>query len=158
MTEDRAARLGHRLAAGWPSLRLIASNAILPPATRLLETIREVRCSTTIWESHQDRARGCGIRTGAPTLGAMLRPRLRLRHPRPIVAGVTRIQSRGGPLRTMTPGDTVWIAPDEEHWHGAAPASLTVHLAVYEAETDGTTTVWLEQVTEADYTASAEDD
>ena len=75
-----------------------------------------------------------------------------------VLAGVTLIQSRGGPLRTMAPGDTVWIAPDEEHWHGAAPASLTVHLAVYEAETDGTTTVWLEQVTEADYTASAEDD
>jgi hypothetical protein len=58
----------------------------------------------------------------------------------------------------MAPGDTVWIAPHEEHWHGAAPASLTLHLAVYEAETDGTTTVWLEQVTEADYTAFAEDD
>ena len=27
------------------------------------------------------------------------------------------------------PGDTVWIAPDERHWHGAAPDSAIVAAA-----------------------------
>lgn len=72
-----------------------------------------------------------------------------------VLSGTTRFQSRGGPVRALAPGDTVWIAPDEEHWHGAGPETLTAHLAVYEAEADGTTTVWLEQVTDAEYAAPA---
>jgi quercetin dioxygenase-like cupin family protein len=75
-----------------------------------------------------------------------------------VLSGTTRFQSRGGPLRELTPGDTVWIAPDEEHWHGAGREALTAHLAVYEAEADGTTTVWLEQVTDIEYAAAAVDD
>lgn len=44
------------------------------------------------------------------------------------------------------------FAPGEEHWHGAAPDSMMVHVAMQEA-VDGSAADWLEQVSEADYAA-----
>src|SRR5512135_236349 len=38
-----------------------------------------------------------------------------------IISGVGHVQAWGGPIRLVRPGDTVWIAPDEKHWHGATP-------------------------------------
>lgn len=32
--------------------------------------------------------------------------------------------------RRLFPGDIVEIAPDVEHWHGAAPDSLFAHIAI----------------------------
>ena len=61
-------------------------------------------------------------------------------------------------MRSIRPGDTVWIPPGEEHWHGAAPSAGMVHLAIHEADEDGSTTVWLEQVTEAEYGATPAED
>jgi quercetin dioxygenase-like cupin family protein len=68
-----------------------------------------------------------------------------------VLSGVGRAQSRGGPVREIRPGDTVWFAPDEVHWHGAAPDTLMVHIAVQEADAQGVATVWLDQVSDADY-------
>jgi quercetin dioxygenase-like cupin family protein len=51
---------------------------------------------------------------------------------------------------SIGPGDTVWFAPDERHWHGADPTSAMVHLAVQEAE-GGVSVTWAEPVTEAQY-------
>src|SRR4051812_8610074 len=53
-----------------------------------------------------------------------------------VLLGVGRVQSRGGSVHAIGPGDTVSIAPHEEHWHGAAPETGMVHLAIYEAEED----------------------
>ena len=50
----------------------------------------------------------------------------------------------------IRPGDTVWFAPGEEHWHGAAPGTMMCHLAIQEAE-DGQVADWLEQVSDEDY-------
>jgi quercetin dioxygenase-like cupin family protein len=36
-----------------------------------------------------------------------------------VVAGCGLVQSWGGPIRDIRPGDTVWFAPGEKHWHGA---------------------------------------
>lgn len=69
-----------------------------------------------------------------------------------ILSGVGRVAARGGPVRTVRAGDVVWIPPGEEHWHGAAPDTGMVHLAMQEAE-DGRTADWLEPVSEADYRA-----
>jgi quercetin dioxygenase-like cupin family protein len=74
-----------------------------------------------------------------------------------VLLGVGRVQSRGGPLGAIVPGDTVWIAPNEEHWHGAAPETAMVHLAIYEADEDGSTTIWLEHVSDAEYRAPPRD-
>ncbi len=67
-----------------------------------------------------------------------------------VLTGVGRVQSWGGPVREIRPGDTVWIPPDEKHWHGAAPTSAMVHLAIHE-HLDGAHVVWLEHVSDEQY-------
>jgi quercetin dioxygenase-like cupin family protein len=69
-----------------------------------------------------------------------------------VVAGAGRVQTRGGPVREIKAGDTVWIPPGEEHWHGAAPTTGMSHIAMQEAR-DGSAVNWLAQVTEAEYGA-----
>lgn len=69
-----------------------------------------------------------------------------------VVSGVGRIQARGGPVRALMPGDTVWIPPGEEHWHGAAPDMFMEHIAMQEREGD-VRAVWLDAVADVDYTA-----
>jgi quercetin dioxygenase-like cupin family protein len=48
---------------------------------------------------------------------------------------------------------TVLIAPNEGHWHGAGPANSMVHLALQEADAQGVDVVWLEAVTDQEYSA-----
>ena len=69
-----------------------------------------------------------------------------------VVAGHGQVQTWGGPIREIRPGDTVWIPPGEKHWHGANPTSAMVHIAMQEA-LDGAHVVWLEHVTDAQYGA-----
>ncbi|MEU9099720.1 cupin domain-containing protein [Streptomyces sp. NPDC048361] len=68
------------------------------------------------------------------------------RHPHGQVLHVTEgeglVQRRGGEAERIRAGDTVWIEPDEWHWHGAGPRTFMTHLAVVEAAADGTTTEW----------------
>jgi quercetin dioxygenase-like cupin family protein len=71
-----------------------------------------------------------------------------------ILSGVARVQKAGGPVETALPGDTVWFEPGERHWHGAAPNTAMVHLAVQQADDSGSTTAWFEHVTDAEYGAS----
>tara|TARA_B100000902_G_scaffold343887_1_gene348875 strand:+ start:19 stop:417 length:399 start_codon:yes stop_codon:yes gene_type:complete len=47
-------------------------------------------------------------------------------------------------------GDTVWIPPNEEHWHGATPTNSMTHIAIQEAMS-GMVTDWLEKVNDEDY-------
>ena len=44
-------------------------------------------------------------------------------------------------------GDTVWIPPDERHWHGAAPGTAMCHIAFQEA-LDGRLTAFGDRLTE----------
>jgi quercetin dioxygenase-like cupin family protein len=67
-----------------------------------------------------------------------------------VVSGCGRAQSKGGPIREIRAGDTVWIAPGEKHWHGAAPDTGMVHIAMQEAA-DGKAIDWLEHVTDEEY-------
>ena len=67
-----------------------------------------------------------------------------------VLSGIGRVQPWGGPVREIRPGDTVWIPPDEKHWHGAAPTIGMVHLALHE-HLDGVHVTWLEQVSDEDY-------
>jgi quercetin dioxygenase-like cupin family protein len=67
-----------------------------------------------------------------------------------VVDGVGRVQTAGGPLREIRAGDTVWIPPGEKHWHGASPSNAMTHIAIQEA-LDGSTSTWMEPVTDADY-------
>jgi len=67
-----------------------------------------------------------------------------------VISGVGRVQAKGGPIREIKAGDTVWIPPGEKHWHGAAPNSGMVHIAMQEA-LDGKHVEWMEYVTDAEY-------
>jgi quercetin dioxygenase-like cupin family protein len=70
-----------------------------------------------------------------------------------VLAGLGRVQRRGQAVQIIQSGDTVWIEADEEHWHGAAPGHTMVHLAMQEADESGNDVVWLEQVTDEEYSA-----
>ena len=67
-----------------------------------------------------------------------------------VVSGCGRAQSQDGPIREIRAGDTVWFAPGEKHWHGAAPDTAMVHIAMQEA-LDGKAVEWLEHVTDEEY-------
>jgi len=67
-----------------------------------------------------------------------------------VVSGVGRVQAKGGPIREIKSGDTVWIAPGEEHWHGAGPTTAMVHIAMQEM-LDGKYVEWMEYVTDEEY-------
>jgi quercetin dioxygenase-like cupin family protein len=69
-----------------------------------------------------------------------------------VMDGAGRVQSWGGPLREIGPGDVVWIPPGEKHWHGAAPGSAMTHLAIQEA-LGGEQAAWLEPVSDETYLA-----
>lgn len=69
-----------------------------------------------------------------------------------IVSGAGRIGRDGGPVEEVHPGDVVWIAPGERHWHGAAPTTAMSHIAVQERR-DGVAVDWLEHVSDAEYGA-----
>ncbi|SEL95906.1 Cupin domain protein [Roseovarius azorensis] len=69
-----------------------------------------------------------------------------------VLSGAGLIGRRGAAAQVIRPGDTVWIPPGEEHWHGATPEMMMCHLAVQEAE-DGRTADWLEHVSEEEYGA-----
>ena len=47
-------------------------------------------------------------------------------------------------------GDTIWIPPGEEHWHGATATNIMTHIAIQEA-LDGQVADWLEKVTNEEY-------
>lgn len=66
-----------------------------------------------------------------------------------VTSGLGRAQRENGPVEEIRPGDVVWFAPGERHWHGAAPDSAMSHLAVHEVQ-DGIAVTWLEHVGEAD--------
>jgi quercetin dioxygenase-like cupin family protein len=66
-----------------------------------------------------------------------------------VLEGVGRYQRRGGPVEELRPGDVVFFPPGEEHWHGAAPDRLMVHVAMHQADADGNTVAWGEHVVDA---------
>ncbi len=70
-----------------------------------------------------------------------------------VTAGCGRAQSWGGPIQIIRPGDVVWFAPGEKHWHGAAPTTAMTHIALVEVLV-GRSADWLEHVSEGQYQAA----
>ena len=68
-----------------------------------------------------------------------------------VLAGTGRVQTDGGPVLEIHPGDVVWIPPGEKHWHGAGPATMMTHLAMQESDDSGSFATWLEHVADAQY-------
>jgi quercetin dioxygenase-like cupin family protein len=69
-----------------------------------------------------------------------------------VTSGCGRAQRWGGPIEEIRPGDVVWFAPGEKHWHGAAPNTALTHLAIAEV-LDGKVVEWLEKVSDEQYGA-----
>jgi len=69
-----------------------------------------------------------------------------------VTSGVGRVQRWGGPIEEIRPGDVIWFAPGEKHWHGAAIKTAMTHIAINEV-LDGKAVDWLEQVSEQQYGA-----
>jgi quercetin dioxygenase-like cupin family protein len=62
--------------------------------------------------------------------------------------GRARVQTRGGPMRELGPGEIDYAPPGVEHWHGAAPDEPLLQLGVVPF---GGGIRFLEPVTDAQY-------
>jgi quercetin dioxygenase-like cupin family protein len=69
-----------------------------------------------------------------------------------VTAGLGRAQREGGPIEEIQPGDVVWFAPGEKHWHGASPTTAMTHIAIQEHR-DGKVVDWMEHVSDEQYQA-----
>ena len=67
-----------------------------------------------------------------------------------VTAGCGRAQRWDGPIEEIRPGDVIWFAPGEKHWHGAAPTTAMTHVAIQE-RLDGTAVHWMEKVSDEQY-------
>jgi quercetin dioxygenase-like cupin family protein len=44
----------------------------------------------------------------------------------------------------------IWFAPEEKHWHGAAPTTTMSHIAIQE-KLNGSPVTWMEHVSDDEY-------
>ncbi|MDE2231973.1 MAG: cupin domain-containing protein [Candidatus Omnitrophica bacterium] len=67
-----------------------------------------------------------------------------------VVSGCGWVQSKGGAIEEIHPGDVVWFSPGEKHWHGASPTTAMTHIAIQEA-LEGKVVEWMEKVSDQQY-------
>ena len=65
-----------------------------------------------------------------------------------VTSGRGRAATRGEST-LLEPGDVVWFAPGEDHWHGAGPDTVRTHLAISLG-----TTSWGDPVSDGDFAAA----
>ena len=67
-----------------------------------------------------------------------------------VTSGLGWVQTEGGPIEEIRPGDVVWFPPGLKHWHGATPTTAMTHIAITEFQ-DGKNVDWLEKVSDEQY-------
>lgn len=67
-----------------------------------------------------------------------------------VISGIGWTQREGGPVEEIHPGDIIWIAPNEKHWHGASPTIAMTHIAIQE-QLNGKVVDWMEKVSDQQY-------
>jgi quercetin dioxygenase-like cupin family protein len=67
-----------------------------------------------------------------------------------VTAGLGWAQREGGERQEIRPGDVVWFAPGERHWHGGTATTSVTHVAIAE-RLDGRHIDWAEPVEDKDY-------
>lgn len=100
------------------------------PSRLRVNIVRFAPCARTAWHSHAN--------------GQTLH----------VTEGRGLVQSRGGEVIEIRPGDTIYTPPGEWHWHGAAPDHVMSHLAMWESlgpDQTGPETEWGEHVTDDEY-------
>jgi len=70
-----------------------------------------------------------------------------------VISGVGWAQREGGLVEEIRPGDIVWFAPGEKHWHGASATMAMTHIAIQE-QLNGKVVDWMEKVTDDQYKKS----
>src|SRR5436309_6772245 len=99
-----------------------------PPARALAVSVTFEPCARTAWHTHP--------------FGQTLI----------VTAGCGLVQSWGGPINEIRPGDVIWCPPGEKHWHGATADTAMTHIAIVE-QLDGKSVDWMEKVSDAQYQA-----
>jgi quercetin dioxygenase-like cupin family protein len=72
-----------------------------------------------------------------------------------VTSGLGWVERAGGPVEEIRPGDIVWFAPGEKHWHGATSTTAMTHIAIAE-KLNGSPVDWLEKVTDEQYLRKAD--
>jgi quercetin dioxygenase-like cupin family protein len=72
-----------------------------------------------------------------------------------VISGYGLVQRWGGSVEEIHPGDVIWFAPGEKHWHGASPTTAMTHIAIVE-KLDGKSSDWMEKVSDEQYQAGSE--
>ena len=67
-----------------------------------------------------------------------------------VISGVGLMGLRNEAPQLIKAGDTVWIPPGEEHWHGASATNSMTHIAIQEA-LNGSVAEWLNKVSDSEY-------
>ena len=67
-----------------------------------------------------------------------------------VINGIGLIGLRNEAPQLIKSGDTVWIPPEEEHWHGASSTNSMTHIAIQEG-LNGSVADWLEKVSDDQY-------
>jgi quercetin dioxygenase-like cupin family protein len=67
-----------------------------------------------------------------------------------VTSGCGWAQRESGPIEEIHPGNVVWFAPGEKHWHGATPNTAMTHIAIQEKK-DGKVVDWMEHVSDEQY-------
>ncbi len=70
-----------------------------------------------------------------------------------VTGGCGWVQCWGEPRQEIRPGDVVWFAPGEKHWHGATATTAMTHIAIQE-KLNGSAVDWLEKVSDQQYESS----
>ncbi len=73
-----------------------------------------------------------------------------------VTSGLGWAQREGGPIEEIRPGDVVWFAPNEKHWHGATSTAAMTHIAIQEA-LEGKVVEWMEKVSDEDYLSGSQE-
>ena len=72
-----------------------------------------------------------------------------------VISGIGLMGLRNKAPQTINAGDTVWIPPGEEHWHGASASNSMTHIAIQE-ELNGSVAEWLEKVSDEQYAVKSD--
>jgi quercetin dioxygenase-like cupin family protein len=67
-----------------------------------------------------------------------------------VTSGCGWVQTEGGKMQEILPGDVVWTPAGVRHWHGAQAHSAMSHYAIVEP-LNGKNVEWMEHVTDAQY-------
>jgi quercetin dioxygenase-like cupin family protein len=68
-----------------------------------------------------------------------------------VTEGIGRCQREDGEVEVIRPGDRVFFEPGENHWHGASPDRFMTHIAMQQADEEGSAVTWGEHVTDEQY-------